>query len=76
MCGSTRWVGWRQGPEHEGWLLLRQCVPCGAVRDWPAAVAALDGLPKPPLLTTTHRRQPRLETHALSEDDAMDGQDG
>jgi hypothetical protein len=31
-CGSSRWVGWRAGPEHEGWPLQAQCVPCGRVQ--------------------------------------------
>lgn len=34
-CGSDRWVGWRAGPEHEGFQRFAQCVPCGHVQDLP-----------------------------------------
>lgn len=34
-CGSPRWVGWRAGPEHEGFRRFAQCVPCGHVQDLP-----------------------------------------
>lgn len=34
-CSSPRWVGWRNGPEHEGWPRRAQCVPCGHVQDLP-----------------------------------------
>ncbi len=34
-CRSKRWVGWRNGPEHEGWPRYAQCVPCGHVQDLP-----------------------------------------
>lgn len=34
-CGSRRWVGWRAGPEHEGYPLRAQCVPCGHVQTPP-----------------------------------------
>lgn len=34
-CGSTRWVGWRRGPEHEGWPRRAQCVPCGRIQEAP-----------------------------------------
>ncbi|MFB9926032.1 hypothetical protein ACFORO_12365 [Amycolatopsis halotolerans] len=34
-CGSDRWVGWRAGPEHEGYPRKAQCVPCGHVQDLP-----------------------------------------
>ena len=30
-CGSDRRVGWRAGPEHDGYPLRAQCVPCGHV---------------------------------------------
>ncbi|MFJ1765034.1 hypothetical protein ACIOD2_32235 [Amycolatopsis sp. NPDC088138] len=32
-CGADRWVGWRAGPEHEGFPRRAQCVPCGHVQD-------------------------------------------
>jgi hypothetical protein len=35
-CSSDRWVGWRAGPEHEGWPRKAQCVPCGHVQALPA----------------------------------------
>ena len=31
-CGSDRRVGWRAGPEHDGYPLRAQCVSCGHVR--------------------------------------------
>lgn len=31
-CGSSRWVGWRAGPERDGFPLRAQCVPCGRVQ--------------------------------------------
>ena len=34
-CGSPRWAGWRNGPEHEGWPRKAQCVPCGHVQELP-----------------------------------------
>lgn len=34
-CDSDRWVGWRAGPEHEGYPRKAQCVPCGTVQDLP-----------------------------------------
>lgn len=35
-CGADRWVGWRAGPEHEGYPRKAQCVPCGHVQELPA----------------------------------------
>lgn len=34
-CGADRWVGWRAGPEREGWPRKAQCVPCGHVQELP-----------------------------------------
>jgi hypothetical protein len=45
QCGTTRWVGWRAGPAHEGFQRFAQCVLCGKVQDLPA--------PKPEEQTVT-----------------------
>lgn len=44
-CGTTRWVGWRAGPAHDGFQRFAQCVLCGKVQDPPA--------PKPEEQTVT-----------------------
>lgn len=50
-CRShDRWIGWRNGPAHEGWPRKAQCVPCGHVQP----------LPKPITVDTTRLEEALL----------------